>query len=180
MEVFDILLVGIEASIALAGFAGIIATYQIRDVAMIRRGPIGALTVVVQFSLLSALGCAIPMLLHTFGVRGTTLWAVGSAIAAMFTAIGGYSIVRSMRGSVTTTSRRLLFVLLEVLGAFVALALILNAADLVFHREPGPLVVAVLYALSVAGYMFSRVLLLPLWRIVRENEAANSGVESPT
>ena len=37
MDVSDIMLVGVEASIVLAGFAGIIATYQINDATRIRR-----------------------------------------------------------------------------------------------------------------------------------------------
>ncbi len=35
------------------------------------------------------------------------------------------------------------------------------------------------YALSVAGSMFSRLLLLPLWRIVREQEDTNSSITRP-
>ena len=35
------------------------------------------------------------------------------------------------------------------------------------------------YALSVAGFMFSRLLFLPLWRIVREQEDANSSITRP-
>jgi uncharacterized membrane protein len=57
------------------------------------------------------------------------------------------------------------------LGALVALALILNAMNIVFHRQPGPFVAGIIYALGVANYMFSRLLLLPLWRIVKEQES---------
>ncbi len=179
MEVFDILLVGIEASIALAGFAGVIATYQINDVTRVRRSVVAALTVVVQFSLLAALSCAIPLVLYTFGVKGVTLWLITSVVGVIFTAWAAYGGARSMKGALAKKSARLLFLLLQGLGALVALALILNAMDLVFHREPGPIVAGIIYALSVAGYMFSRLLLLPLWRIVREQEAANSRVTGP-
>ena len=179
MEVFDILLVGIEASIALAGFAGIIATYQINDVTRIRRTSVAALTVVVQFSLLAALACSIPLLLHTFGVKDVTLWLISSVTGVIITACGAYGSTRSMRGVIAKKSLRLLYVLLQGLGGLVALALTLNAMDLVFHREPGPIVAGVIYALTVASYMFSRLLLRPLWRIVREQEAANSRVTSP-
>jgi hypothetical protein len=179
MEVFDILLVGVEVSIALAGFAGVIATYQINDVTRVRRSVVGALTVIVQYSLLAALVCAIPLLLHTFGVKGGTLWVISSVIGAIFMACAAYGSARSMRGAIAKKSSWLLFVLLQGLGALVTLAMILNAVDLVFHREPGPVVAGIIYALSVAGYMFSRLLLLPLWRIVHEQEAANSRVTGP-
>ena len=178
MKEFDILLVGIEASIALAGFAGVIATYQINDVTRIRRGAVVALTAIVQYSLLAALVCAIPLILHTFGVQGETLWAISSGIGAILLASMAYNSARSMRGATTKKSSFLLYLLLQGLGALFVLANILNAFDLAFHREPGPLVVGIFHALSVAGINFSRLLLLPLWRIVREQEDANSKVTS--
>lgn len=179
MEVLDILLVGIEASIALAGFSGVIATYQITDVTRVRRGAVVGLTVIVQYSLLAALACAIPLLLHTIGVKGATLWLISSVVGAIGTASGAYDSARRMRGAIVKKSSRLLFLLLQSLGVLVTLALILNAADLVFHREPGPYIAMVVYILSVAGVMFSRLLLLPLWRILREREDADSRVSNP-
>ncbi len=65
----------------------------------------------------------------------------------------------------------MLFVILQGLGALVALAMILNALNIVFHRQPGPFIAGIIYALGVASYMFSRLLLLPLWRIVKEQES---------
>ena len=179
MEVFDLLLVCIEVSIALAGFAGVIATYQMNDVTKIRRGAVTGLTTIVQCSLLVALVCAISLVLHTFGVKGETLWVMSSVIGAIVTAVMAYGFARSMRGAIAKKSSWLLYLFLPGLCALVTLAMILNAADLVFHREPGPFVAGVVFALSVAGIMFSRLLLLPLWRILREQEDANSRVTSP-
>ncbi len=178
MEEFDILLVGIEASIALAGFAGVIATYQINDVTSIRRGAVVGLTAIVQYSLVAALVCAIPLLLHTFGVEGETLWGICSGVGAILIAGMAYGSARSMRGAITKRSSWSLHLLLQGLGVLVVLANILNAFDLAFHRDPGPFVAGIVYALSVAGINFSRLLLLPLWRIVREQEDANSRVTS--
>ena len=100
-------------------------------------------------------------------------------IGAILTASRLYSFARSMRGAFAKKSSRFLYLFLQGLGALVVLANILNAVDLVFHREPGPLVAGIFLALSVAGIMFARLLLLPLWRIVREQEDANSRVTSP-
>ncbi len=179
MEVFDLLLVCIEVSIALAGFAGVIATYQINDVTRVRRSTVAGLTMIVQCSLLVALVCAISLVLHTFGVKGETLWVISSVIGAIVSAVMAYGFARSMRGALAKKSSWLLYLFLQGLCALVTLAMILNAADLVFHREPGPFVAGIVFALSVAGIMFSRLLLLPLWRIVREQEGANSRVTSP-
>jgi len=179
MEVFDLLLVCIEVSIALAGFAGVIATYQINDVTRVRRSTVAGLTMIVQCSLLVALVCAISLVLHTFGVKGETLWVISSVIGAIVSAVMAYGFARSMRGALAKKSSWLLYLFLQGLCALFTLAMILNAADLVFHREPGPFVAGIVFALSVAGIMFSRLLLLPLWRIVREQEGANSRVTSP-
>lgn len=178
MEVFDILLVGIEASIALAGFSGVIATFQLNDTTKVRRSTVAALTVIVQFSLVVALYCAIPLFLHTFEVKGATLWAVSSVFGAIMGLALGYRTIRDMKGAIAKKSSFWLFLFMQGLGVLVVFVLILNAADLIFHREPGPYILSVIYALSVAGFMFARLLLLPQWRIVREQEARNSKVTS--
>ena len=174
MEIFDFLLVGIEASIALAGFAGIIASTQLHTLSNVSRSTMVALTVVVQFSFLSALACAIHLLLESFGVDGETLWAISSGFGAGFATGGAYVCTRNMRGAITKKSNWVLFLLLLGLGILLAFALLLNAMGLVFQKEPGPFIAGIIYALSVAGYMFSRLLLLPLWRIVNEQEAVAS------
>ena len=179
MEVFDVLLVGIEASIALAGFAGVIATFQITDVTTVRRGTVSGLTVIVHCSLSTALGCALPLLLQTFGVKGVTIWIISSVIGAIIMVVVAYGIASSMKGVTTKKSSRLLYLALQALGVLVAAAMILNALDLIFHREPGPFFAAVVYGLGLAGIMFSRLLLLPLWRIVREQEDADSRATNP-
>jgi hypothetical protein len=171
MNIFDLLLVSVEAGIALAGFAGIIATYQINDVTRIRRGPVGALTVIVQFSLMAALASGISLCMSAFGVTGESLWAVSSMFGAIFIIFGAYNIAKSMKGGITKKSVWVMFLILQGLGALVALVLILNSLNIVFHRQPGPFIAGIIYALGVASYMFSRVLLLPLWRIVKEQES---------
>ena len=47
MEVFDVLILGAELSMALAGFAGIIATFQFRDTEKIRRADVVGLSIIV-------------------------------------------------------------------------------------------------------------------------------------
>ena len=179
MEVTNILLVGIEVSIALAGFAGIIATFQMRDVTKVKRGNVAGLTLIVQYSLLAAMACGLALLLHVSGINGEALWASSSVIGALLTAYGAYSIGQGVRGVTAKRFPKLMFLLLQGLGILVVIALILNAVGLVFHRGPGPFVASILYALGVACFIFSRLLLVPLWRIVHEKEEANSRVTSP-
>jgi hypothetical protein len=174
MDISELLQLGIEASIALAGFAGVIATYQIGEGRRIGRGTVAAVTVITRCSLLVGLACALVLLLRTFGVDGSTLWGVSSAIGAVMMASVAFSIARSIQGETYRRSSRILYLLLQSVGGFVVLGLILNAAGLVFDREPGPFIAGAVYGLSLAGIMFSRLLLKPLWQMVRELERANS------
>jgi len=64
VEVFDVLILGAELSMALAGFAGIIATFQFRDTEKIRRADVVGLSIIVVYSLLAALQCAVILILN--------------------------------------------------------------------------------------------------------------------
>ena len=170
MEISEMLQLGIEAAIALAGFAGVIATYQTSESRRLNRGTVAAVTVITRCSLSVGFACAITLMLQTFGVIGSTLWTSSSAIGAVMMAGVAFSIARSMRGTTYTGFSRALYLTLQGLGALVVIALILNTLGLVFDREPGPFIAGAVYGLSLAGIMFSRLLLIPLWRIVREIE----------
>ena len=170
MNVSDLLLVGTEVSVAFAGFAGIIATFQFRDETKIDRGRVVGLTMIVQFSLLAALYSVIPLLLSNFGVEGEDLWSICSIATAIAFAGSMYSINKNMRGITRRKSLRLLFGSFQGMAALLFICLILNAVDVVFHREPGPFLTAIVWTLALVGYMFGRLLLQPLWKVVRERE----------
>ncbi len=173
MESSDLLLVGIEVSVAFAGFAGIIATFQFRDEARINRGHIVGLSLIVHISLVLALASALPLLLSIFGVEDAALWAICSGLAAIWTSYTQYSVHRNMRGAVKRKFTRLFINMLQGVFALMVLSLILNMLDLVFHREPGPYIAAIATGLGLVGIMFTRLLVRPLWKIVHEQEATN-------
>ena len=175
MDISELLQLGIEASIALAGFAGIIATYQTSEGRTLRRGSVAAVTVITRCSLLVGLACAMTLLLQTFGVEGPTLWVISSVVGAVMMASVAFSIARSMKGATYKKYSRLLYLMLQGLGVLVVVSLFLNAAGLVFDREPGPFIAGAVYGLSLAGIMFSRLLLIPLWQIVRDLEDEEVG-----
>ena len=174
MDISEMLQLGIEAAIALAGFAGVIATYQTGEGNRLRRGNVAAVTVITRCSLLVGFACAMVLLLQTFGFQGPMLWAVSSAVGAAMMASVAVSIARSMQGETYKGLSRLLYVSLQSLGALVVVALVLNAAGVVFEREPGPFIAAAVYGLSLAGIMFSRLLLRPLWQMVHEMEGSEA------
>ena len=83
MEPSDFLLVGIEVSVAFAGFAGIIATFQFSDRTKIKRGDVVGLTMIVQNSLLAAFASALPLVLYTFDLSDETIWSLVSGVGAV-------------------------------------------------------------------------------------------------
>jgi hypothetical protein len=175
MDESALLLVGIEVSVAFAGFAGIIATFQNRDEAKVDRAHVVGLTMIVNFSLMGAFFCALPLLLSVLRVEETTIWATSSGLQCVYTLNRMHYIHQNMSVVALRSSSRLLFRILQGGASLIAIALALNAANQVFHREPGPSIAAIFFGLGLVGFMFARLLLRPLWRVVREREGASSG-----
>ncbi len=173
MDSSNLLLVGIEVSVAFAGFAGIIATFQFRDKEKIDRGHLVGLTMIVNFGLMCAFFSALPLIISIFKVEVGTLWVICSSLAIIYIFRGMHFVHNNMKVAVVGKGTRLLFGAFQGLAALLAFSLILNIANLVFHREPGPYLASILFALSLVGYMFVRLLLRPLWRAVHEQEATN-------
>jgi hypothetical protein len=172
MEYLDILILGVEAAIALAGFAGIISTFQIAGSKETSRADAVGLTMILQFSLLAALMSALPIVLYTFGVKETILWSVCSVLEAIIYAGSAYTVHTNLSGSVRTKSFTRFILVIQFLSFFFVLINVMNATDIFFHREAGPVIAAIVWSLCLAGYMFSRLLLRPIWRNVHVQEAA--------
>ena len=61
--------------------------------------------------------------------------------------------------------------LVQCISVVIFFANILNALDIVFHRSPGPFLVGVAFGMGIAGWMFARLLLRPIWRALHKQEA---------
>ena len=175
-DISDLLLVGIEVCVAFTGFAGIIATFQFKDERKIRRGDMVGLTMIVQISLMSALFCTLPLLLEAISFEDSRKWFVGSCLGALWMSSNMYIIDRNMRGAVKKMSYKLFFGFLQGVGAVLVVCLILNASNIVFHREPGPYLAALIFGVTLVGYMFGRLLLRPLWRALSAQEQMGRSV----
>jgi len=172
MEVADVLVLGAEVSVTFAGFSGIVAAFQFRDGSRVKRGDVVGLTMIVQQSLSCAFFSAFPLLLFSFDINESTVWMIASITGAILLPAQMFSIDKNMRGAVKKRSLILFFGTLQGFFALFVIANILNAADLVFHREPGPYIAAIFAGLGLVGYMFGRLLLRPLWKSVHHNEKA--------
>ncbi len=171
MDASELLLVGIEVSVAFAGFAGVIATFQFRGAARIDRGDVVGLTMIVSFGLWCAFFSTLPLILSIFEIEPEIIWAICSGIGAIYVSYAMYFIYKSMQGAVASLTTRLLFGTFQGIAAFLVLSMILNASDSVFHKEPGPYLASISFGLCLVGYMFVRLLLRPLWKAVRAQEA---------
>ncbi len=179
MDESDLLLVGIEVSVAFAGFAGIIATFQFRKEARISRGHIVGLTIIVNFSLMCAFFSALPLLLSVLRFEDAMIWSLGSVLACIYIPNRMYHTHRNMSVVAVKRSTQLLFRVLFGVAALLFVSNALNAANQVFHREPGPYIAGIFFGLGLVGYMFARLLLRPLWRALREQEAAAGKLAGP-
>lgn len=170
MEPSALLLVGTEVSIAFAGFSGIIATFQLRSGEKLDRGDVVGITIIVQISLVTALFCVLPMVCLIAGIDEEKIWGFFSGAGAIWSGANMYFIHKKMLGRVRNTTTRWLFGLLQMICGVLTVCLTLNALNLVFHRAPAPFLAALIFGLALVGIMFSRLLLRPLWRMIREQE----------
>jgi hypothetical protein len=171
VEESALLLVGVEVSVALAGFAGIVATFQGRNEGALARGDVVGLTIIVNFSLVGAFFCTLPLVLTIFGARGATIWSINSALQCVYMLNRMQYVHRNMSAVALRQSTRRLFRVIQGIAALIAVGLALNALNYGFHREAGPSIAALFFGLGLVGFMFARLLLRPLWRAVHKQEA---------
>jgi len=118
------------------------------------------------------------MLLFAFQISESTTWTLGSIFVSVVLSYNIYSSSRLLRHDFKRKSFLLVLVIGYAVAAFGVLANILNAADVVFHREAGPVLMGIVLMLSSSAYSFSRLLLLPIWRMVRSMETAAFEVQA--
>jgi len=160
----------IEVNVALAGFAGIISTFRFRDRSSVRRGPVAALALVVQLSFSVAVIFSLPLLLHAFDVADDLIWLICSLVAVPVGLGFMYTSYLNMKPALRKQKFRLTHGVIQAGGLFSVVINMLNAANYFFYREPGPVLFGGIFMSVVAGLMFLRLLLNPLWKIVLENE----------
>lgn len=178
MEIFDMLVLGVEAGIALAGFAGIIATFQFGGAEELRRADAVGLSMILQWSFFAVAVCSLVMLLIAFQVSESTIWAISSVFVCFVSAYPAIAANKLFQLSKRKKSFRFLIIFVEMITLILIFANLLNAADVVFHREPGPVLTVVVFGLGLSAFSFTRLLLIPAWRTVYASEAAASDVSA--
>ena len=175
MNQSDQLLLVVEVAVALAGFAGVVGSFQYRPGARIVRGDVLGLELMIVLSLLTAVCAILPVALFNFGVGETTIWSISSSVAVVAYAVYIFNIKRKFRKLlVSSRVSRILFEVFFVTAYLTALANIINVLDVGLRREYAPFFVALVVPNCVSAYMFVRLVLRPLWRSIHAQETTGS------
>ena len=163
------LLIIFQVAITFAGFAGLIAAYEYRDKAS--RGDVIGIAMIVNVSLTVAFSAIIPVILSNFGLSQSMMWAVGSGLSMFFYAYVSFLVYRSLsRIRIKNRLFKAISYILYLVNAFMFSISLMNILKFEFHREYGPFFLCLVYPLLVVGYMFSRMLMRPLWKVAKRNK----------
>lgn len=171
MSAPDQLLTLAEVSVALAGFAGVIATFQGRRGSRRSRGDALGLTTMVTMSLMVATMSAVPLAILNFGIAEPLVWSAASALFAAIYVIFLIYIRSRMISVKMKGANRLIILCWWAYNFLIVIALFSNIADSDSQRQYGKYFIALLNPLLFSGYMFVRLLLRPLWMEVHHNES---------
>jgi hypothetical protein len=156
-----------EISIALAGFAGIVATFQFRKGDTPSAGKIVALTIIVNMGLSAGMFSFLPLLLFSFTSDEAIVWFVASYLLAIYMCYMMFFVQKNMRGKVRRNRVRFLFSTYQIISGLLILVLLLSGANLGIERGLGPYLLTLMYGLYIVGTNFTRLLLSPLWKRYR-------------
>tara|TARA_R110001599_G_C12234408_1_gene658280 strand:- start:1249 stop:1776 length:528 start_codon:yes stop_codon:yes gene_type:complete len=162
-----------EIGVALAGFAGIVATFQFRQNTAPTAGEIVALTIIVNMGLSVAAFSYLPILALSYTSNEGIVWSISSSLLAVYMSYMMYFIHSNLRGKVKKTSARLLFTLFQLVGILIVISLISNALNIGIERGLPAYLTALVYGAYLVGMNFMRLLLLPIWKQFRASEASN-------
>lgn len=174
MDTSSQLLTFAEISIALAGFAGIVATFQSRQQGGISHGRVLDLWIIVNVSLAGAFASVLPLVLLNFGVQEPKVWSICSSLMGINQLAFSYFLFRKTRLNLFKLSIRVLYLFLFFISLITAIANFLNASGLVFDRELGPYFVTIIFNFWIVGMSFSRLLMRPLWKSIQEQKPAKT------
>lgn len=177
MDYSDQLLTFAELSIALAGFAGIIATFQFKQEDHVSRGRVLGLSMIVNISLLGAFFSVFPLALMNFGLAEKEVWAYSSGLAGIVWFAVIIFIGQNLRKYRVRKHIRVFFSVLFFMSLAASVISFLNAFGVIFHQIYAPYFAGFLLAFFMVCYNFSRLLMHPLWKALREEEAAHTTVE---
>jgi hypothetical protein len=168
-----------ELAIALAGFAGIVATNQFKDTGRFSRGDAVGLALIVHCGAIDGFFAMMPMAIYALGFTEQTAFNVSSAMHCINISLYVLWIRRNMQGvQVRNRRTRAVYSSLYAIAAIVIAMNLMNAFNIVFYGEFGPYFLACILPLLMAAFMFIRLVTRPLWYSVRQHEHVGADLAS--
>ena len=175
MDVTAQLLTLTQVAVAVAGFAGIIGAFQFKEGVEIKRGDAIGLAVIVNTGLMSAFYAILPLILMNFGMAHPMLWGICSAMTCLIYIYFNIDYAFRLKNfkAYKRVNKWMVYALFVV--SFIIICINgMNAMNIGFHREVGPFYLGLIYSLGCVCYMFTRMLLRPIWGTIRKQEEAQS------
>lgn len=172
MDKSEQLLILTQVAVAVAGFAGVIGTFQFKEGGRIRRGDLIGLAIVVNVGLMSAFYSSLPLILLNFDIDDSIVWAICSGLTCIIYFCYHMYFAFSLKNFKSyKTINKLMIYSLFIVSFIIVLINFLNSCNIVFKREFGPFYISLIYSIGSVCYMFSRLLLRPIWRNLRKQES---------
>ena len=117
-----------------------------------------------------------PLALLNFGITERAVWAFCSSVAGIIWLGFILFILRNMNADKVAKPLRIFFAFLFVYSTATAAILFLNAFGIIFSQEFGPYFAGFLLTFFMVCFNFSRLLMHPLWKALRNQEAERTAV----
>lgn len=174
MEESPILLTLTQITVAFVGFSAIIATFQFKEGYTIKKSEAIDLQLIVATGLVGTFFSLFPLMLSSFGLSDSLVWAISSATGSINYLLFIYYLSRNVKLSKFRRKKSKMIVFIYFLIGFLILILnLLNAFNVLFQREFGPYFISLIYPLCLVGYFFTRLIFQPIWKTLKNKESKN-------
>ncbi len=158
-----------QISVSLAGFAGIVVSFQYLQATKVTRGDALGLVMMVNISLVNSFFALLPIILSNFAIKEeSTIWTICSTVSAVNYAIFFYYIQGQLKlVQVRRTFTKVIFKLFFCSGL---LAIIVNILNAMYYRDYALYFIILVLPLIYTSYLFMRLVSRPLWKAIRKQE----------
>ena len=165
MTIGDQLIAIAQIAVALAGFAGVVATFHLRGPDSITRPSFIRLRIMIELSLCVCMFSLLPMAIYNFGARDATVWAIANSTLALFSLFYlALVISRWSRGlyGKGKLSKKVVYPSGTVAFALYLVLVLVSFGAIKFHKPFSVYVFILFFDLGLACLMFARLVILPL------------------
>ena len=175
MEESSILLTLTQVTVAFVGFAAIVATFQFKNGFTIKRGDTIGLELIINTGLVGSFFSVFPLILSSFGLDDSSVWTWSSGIMCVnYLGFIYYLYANIKISNYRRKKSKIILYIYFIIGFLVIILNLLNVFNVVFNKEFAPFFISLIYPLCLVGFMFSRLIFLPIWRTLKNQELKNS------